>query len=817
MAKKDKRVKGFLWRHSFGIAVVVLVLFVAGLGFAGYNYIVITKKFDSSRKWDLPSRIYSDATQIVPGMSYPRELLEAKINHVGYHETAGAVKNPGEYRFVDDDLEIYLQSFTYPDMEFHAMAVRIEMNGSRVTRLVRLSDSIGLRGIRIEPELITSIYNEVMEDRVPIPLESVPESLVDAIVATEDRSFYRHEGISIRGILRAAYANYKSGSVVAGGSTLTQQLVKNLYLSPERVYVRKIKEALMAIILDARYSKEEILEAYLNEIYLGQNGSVQIKGVEQASQVYFSKHVRYLTLPEAATIAGMIRSPNQYSPLRNPERAKERRDTILRVMLEQEKITAEEFEKAREAPMTVNKFPRSFRSAPYFVDLVMKQLRETYPETQLETEGLRIFTTLDTMMQRQAEKSLEEGVARLAKNHASIRKAETPLEGVVITIQPGTGYVKALVGGRSYSRSQFNRALQAKRQPGSLFKPFVYVAAMDPARGRDALTASSILSDTPISIQTGSSVWRPQNYDGKFHGDPTVRRALAMSYNIPAVRAAIDAGVPNVIRVASKVGVESTLQPYPSISLGSFEVTPLEIAYAYSVFANEGVKAEPISILAVATRDGRVLENREVQMQRVAPASLTYVMNDMLGDVLDYGTAARVRSLGFKRQFAGKTGTTNDYRDAWFVAYSPRILTLVWLGFDDGRNLRLTGSDAAVPIWANYMNAVVGSVPDTNFKRPDSVVERQIDPESGLLAGPYCPESRNEVYVQGTAPTETCGLHSRAFDSIFPVFREDRRSPGIADRGREPEADRGGEEETEPEEKRKKRRSRILRWILGDN
>lgn len=818
MARKERRMQGFLWRHSFGIAVVVLVLFVAGLGLAGYNYIVITRQFDSSRRWDLPSRIYSDATQIVPGMSYPRKMLEAKLNHVGYHSTAGPVKNPGEYRFTGDNLEIFLQNFTYPDMEFHAMAVRIEMDGSRVTRLVRLSDNIGLRAIRIEPELITSIYNEVMEDRVPIPLDSVPQSLVDAIVATEDRSFFRHEGISIRGIVRAAYANYRSGTVVAGGSTLTQQLVKNLYLSPERVYARKIKEAFMAIILDARYSKEEILEAYLNEIYLGQNGSVQIKGVEQASNVYFSKHVRYLTLPEAATIAGMIRSPNQYSPLRNPERSKERRDTILRVMLEQEKISPEDHAAAVEAPMTVNKFPRSIRSAPYFVDLVMQQLRETYPETQLETEGLRIFTTLDTMMQRQAETSLEEGIVRLAKNHASIRKSETPLEGVVITIQPGTGYVKALVGGRSYSRSQFNRALQAKRQPGSLFKPFVYVAAMDPARGREALTASSVLSDTPISIQTGSTVWRPQNYDGKFHGTPTVRRALAMSYNIPAVRAAMDAGVPNVIRLASKIGVESRLQPYPSISLGSFEVTPLEIAYAYSVFANEGVKAEPISILAVATKEGRVLENREVQMQRVAPASLTYVMNDMLGDVLDYGTGARVRSLGFKRQFAGKTGTTNDYRDAWFVAYSPRILTLVWLGFDDNRNLRLTGSDAAVPIWANYMNAIVGSVPDTNFKRPDSVIERQIDPESGLLAGPYCPESRSEVFVEGTAPEDTCGLHSRSFDSIFPIFRDDPRGPDIAEADRRPQDERGRADEEEPrEENKKKKRPRILRWILGDN
>ena len=772
MAKpKRNRFKDFLWRHSAGLATLVMVLFVAFIGFVGYTYVTITKKFDSSRRWDLPSRVYSDATPLVPGMTYPRALLEPKLNHVGYHEVRERVANPGEYRYTGGSLELFLQNFDYPDIEFHAMAVVIDFDGSTVRAVRRLDDGVSLRGVRIEPELITSIYNNEMEDRLPVKLEAVPQVLVNAIIATEDRSFQRHGGVSIRGILRAAWIDLRGGKITTGGSTLTQQLVKNLYLNPERTFRRKATEALMAILLEARYSKNEILEAYINEIYLGQNGAVQIIGVEQASQVYFGKHVTYLTLPEAATLAGIIRSPNVLSPLNHPERAKPRRDTVLVGMRDQGKITPEACTQAMASPLTVTRFPRTSRSAPFFVDLVLKQLRETYPETQLKTEGLRIFTTLDTVMQRSAEQALDTGIESLTKRYSHIRKSPVPLEGVIVTIQPGTGYVKALVGGRNYSKTQFNRAIQAKRQPGSLFKPFVYVAAMDPARERNALTAATVLDDSPISVRSGTAVWQPQNYDLRFHGHVTVREALAHSYNIPAVRAAIDAGVPNVVKEASAIGIKSRLEPYPSIALGSFEVTPLEIAYAYSAFANLGVKAEPISILAVATRDGKLLESREVKMRRVAPASVCYVMNDVLKDVFNYGTAAKARTLGFERAFAGKTGTTSNYRDAWFIGYSPRILSLVWVGFDDGHSVRLAGGDACVPIWTSHMNRVVGTIPDVDWKQPEDVVERQVDPESGMLATPYCPTTRSEIFADGTEPTSVCPLHAGSGEPT-PFWRD---------------------------------------------
>ena len=818
MAKRS-RIKDFLWRHSAGLAFLAMVLFVAFLGFIGYTYAVITRKFDSSRRWDLPSRIYSDATPIVPGMSLQRARLEPKLNHVGYHEVKTRVANPGEYRYPPGgNLEIYLQDFEYPDIEFRALPVTIDLDGPTVRAVRRLDDGVALRGVRIEPELITSIFNNEMEDRLPVSLNMVPKVVTDAIIATEDKGFYHHEGISIRGTIGALITDIRNKNLTHGGSTLTQQLVKNLYLNPERAWRRKITEALMAVLLEARYSKNEILEGYLNEIYLGQNGAVQIIGVEQGSQLYFGKHVTYLTLPEAATLAGIIRSPNVLSPLKYPDRAKARRDTVLKLMLEQGKITQDQYEAAVALPLTVSRFPKTSRSAPFFVDLVLKELKETYPETQLKTDGLRIFTTLDTIMQRSAEQAIDSGISDLDKRYSYLRKSPVPLEGVMLTIQPGTGYVKALVGGRNYSKTQFNRAIQARRQPGSLFKPFVYITAMDPQRGQQAFTAATVLDDSPISVRTGNAVWQPQNYDLRFHGRVSVRTALAHSYNIPAVRAAIDAGVPNVIKTAATIGIESRLEPYPSVSLGAFEVTPLEIAYAYSAFANLGVKAEPVSILAVSTRDGKLLESREVKMKRVAPASVCYVMNDILKDVLNYGTGSKARQLGFERPFAGKSGTTSNYRDAWFIGYSPRILNLVWIGFDDGHSVRLAGGDACVPIWVQHMNRIVGLVPDVDWHRPDDVIDRQIDPESGMLATPYCPQTRDEIFVAGTEPTSLCPLHSGAGETV-PFWTNTEAGPNLESGGGQTANGEPGQTPVQ-QQKRDQRHDRgikrLLRLIFGN-
>ncbi len=503
--------KDFLWRHSAGTALLIMVVFVAFLGFVGYTYVVITKKFDSSRRWDLPSRVYSDATPLVPGMSYPRSLLEPKLNHVGYHEVRSRIANPSEYRFVDGSLEIYLQNFDYPDMEFRAMPVRVDFDGPEVTAVHRLDDGAALRGVRIEPELITSIYNNEMEDRLPVSLSAVPKVVTNAVIATEDKNFYHHEGISIRGTLGALITDLRQHSWTHGGSTLTQQLVKNLYLNPERTWRRKIMEALMAApargpLLEGRHSRG------LRQRDLPRPERCRTDHRRRAGLAGLLRKARHLSdvagggdpgrdhpfaeRPLSAQVPGAGEAPSGHGA-----------GTDARPAHDHEA----EYESAVATPLSVSRFPRTSRSAPFFVDLVMKQLRETYPETQLKTEGLRIFTTLDTIMQRAAEQSLDSGIADLKKRYSFLRKSPTPLEGVVLTIQPGTGYVKALVGGENYSKTQFNRAIQARRQPGSLFKPFVYITAMDPARGQQALTAATILDDSPISIRTGTSVWEPQN------------------------------------------------------------------------------------------------------------------------------------------------------------------------------------------------------------------------------------------------------------------------------------------------------------------
>ena len=530
-------------------------------------------------------------------------------------------------------------------MEFGATPVVVDFDGAEVRSIRRLTDNVTLRGVRLEPELVTSIFDNEMEDRLPVSLKTVPKPVVDAIIATEDKNFYHHEGISIRGTLGALITDLRQRAWTHGGSTLTQQLVKNLYLNPERSWRRKGVEALMAVLLEAAlHQGRDPRELPQRDLPRPERRGADHR--RRAGLTALLRKTRHVSDAAGSGHAG------GHDPLAEralaaevSDRAKTRRDTVLQLMLEQGKITEADYKAAVASPLSSRGFRRTSRSAPFFVDLVMRQLRETYPETQLKTEGLRIFTTLDTIMQRSAEQALDSGVANLTKQYKNIKNSPTPLEGVILTIQPGTGYVKALVGGRNYSKTQFNRAIQAKRQPGSLFKPFVYVTAMDPARGQQAYTPATVLEDSPIAVQAGKAVWRPQNYDLRFHGHVTVRDALAHSYNIPAVRAAINAGVPNVIKTAASIGVESRLEPYPSISLGSFEVTPLEIAYAYSVFANLGVKAEPVSILAVATRDGKLLESREVKMKRVAPASVCYVMNDMLKDVFIYGTAGKAHQL----------------------------------------------------------------------------------------------------------------------------------------------------------------------------
>jgi penicillin-binding protein 1B len=739
-------------------AVAFLLLSIALVGFVGS---AVAARFDGHR-WNLPSRIYSDITVFEPGAPGSADRLTAKLERLFYQAEEGVPETPGHYRRSGDTVEVYTRDFHYPGREFHGYLARVDFVGNTV-RSVQDDQGNPLAALVVEPERLGAVFSEEYEDRTLVRLEDAPRSLLDAILVTEDRDFYRHSGVSIKRTFGAILATLKGGAV-QGGSTLTQQLVKNLYLTPERTVRRKAAEAAIAILLDARYSKDEILEAYLNEIYLGQRGSIAIKGVGEASRFYFGKQVADLDLAESATIAGLIKAPNAFSPFRSPKRTRERRNLVLGLMLEQGKIDRAAMEAAAASPLV----PRSRRLqkiiAPHFVDFVKAQLSEKYGE-KMRTESLQIYTTLDVDLQQAGQRAVTEGLALLERRYRRLAVAarRAALQGALIQLEPQTGAVKVLVGGRDYRLSQFNRVTQAHRQPGSLFKPFVALAAFARRDLVPAVTPATILNDSPITVEWGrhreSERWTPRNYDGGFRGPMSVRRAVELSINIPTVRAALAADLTTVLAASRAAGISSRMQPYPSVALGAFEISPMEIASAYAVLANGGVRIEPNAIVGVLTSDGQILDRRETPLKQVLPADTVFLVNSILRGAVDRGTAGGARGGGIRGVLAGKTGTTNDGRDAWFVGFSPRFLATIWVGYDDNRGLNLSGSQAAVPIFADFSRSLPPYLFSENFPVPSDIVTAEIDPDTGYLFTENCPRKMTEVFISGTAPTELCPAH----------------------------------------------------------
>ncbi|HEY7470780.1 MAG TPA: PBP1A family penicillin-binding protein [Gemmatimonadota bacterium] len=726
----------------------------------------VTAKWEG-RKWNIPSRIYSDAYLLHPGRRFDATDFEARLERLGYLEQAGGVDEPGEFAKGEGRWLVYLHAFSYPDGSNPAYPVRIETSGGTITRVTQARTGKTLDTSALEPEVIGVVFDQHMEDRTPIELEEVPTHVVQAILAVEDSRFYSHPGLDPIRIAGAFVANLKAGGTTQGGSTITQQLVKNYYLTAERTYRRKLIEAPMAVILELKYSKSEILEAYLNEIYLGQRGASSIMGIEEASRHYFGKSVREIDLAQAAMLAGLIRDPGRYNPHRDPETAKARRDLVLRLMHDQDRITDDQYAFARGEALLVRDEEKRFNDAPHFMDFVLRELADRYPRRLLESEGLRVFTTLDMGYQIAAERALIEGIEHLEEGYPRLRKRKGDLEGAVVVLDPQTGFVRAMVGGRDYPSSQFNRAEQAHRQPGSTFKPFVYLTAfLTPGRWSPA----TLIDDMPFEVVSGGQTWSPDNYDGTVHGAVTLRTALTNSMNIATSRLALDVGLNRVTRTAHEAGIESQLDAVPSLALGAFEVTPLELASAYATLANGGIRTTPLSILAAIDEEGQVVQHRDVEMDRVLPADAVYLVNDMLQDVFDYGTARRSRGLGYGGHAAGKTGTTNSTRDAWFVGYTPEIVGLVWVGYDDNAPIGLYGDSAALPIWVEFMKRSGYGDRSPEFPAPRNVVLVEIDPETGLLATPGCPVTRYEAFVSGTEPTEECYEHGGGADDGWWIF-----------------------------------------------
>jgi len=586
--------------------------------------------------------------------------------------------------------------------------------------------------------------------------------LIKAILAIEDERFYHHHGIDPVSIVRATWVNLRSGGVVQGGSTLTQQLMKNFFLTDERKYSRKIKEAIMALIAERKYSKDEILENYLNEIYLGQRGSQGIFGVWEASQFYFSKPMSDLTVGETALLAGLIRAPNKLSPYRSVDAATKRRNVVLAKLLDDQIITRKQYEAAMREKLPHRELIKVTNDAPFYVDYLRRELAENYSNDALTREGLRIFTSLDLRLQRIAERSLSEGLKKLEQSYSNLRRKgdDDSLEGAIIVIRPQTGEIKAMVGGRSYQKSQFNRVFQAKRQPGSVFKPFVYLAAlMAGADGGKKFTPVTMVEDSPFTWNYEGQEWQPGNYNDEYFGTVTLRRALEKSLNSATARVARDVGIKRVSDIAHRLGIQSSLPIVPALALGAAEVTPLEVAVAFSTLANNGVRATPLTVKQVMDPTDRVLEKRDVRVEKVLSPQLAFLMNYLLKGVLDRGTAEFARRWGFTRPAAGKTGTTNDYKDAWFVGYTPDLLAVVWVGFDGQSKLGLSGAQAALPIWTEFMKQATAGTPITDFIPPPGIKIVEIDPLSGQLATPNCPYVLREAFLEGDEPTGTCPLH----------------------------------------------------------
>lgn len=762
------------------VILSALVIFVVGgMAFGGW-YIkqlegVLTKKFEG-RKWDLPSKIYSDTSLIYVGMNLPLEDLRGKLRRLGYREGQNAPRAKGEYRLLRGSaLEIHLQDFSYPQEEFKGFPVRIALQGNKVARMEKMDDREELFSMELEPELVTGLYDRIWEERRLVKLGEVPLLLVQAILAIEDERFYRHRGIDPVAILRATWVNLRRGAIVQGGSTLTQQLMKNFFLGEERTLQRKVKEALMALVAEWKYSKEEILENYLNEIYLGQKGAQGIFGVWEATRFYFFKEPQELTVSEMALLAGLIRAPNRYSPYRSIESATHRRNVVLNKMLEEKFVTPAQREQAVKEVIQPRELVKVANDAPYYVDFLKRELAENYPNEVLTVEGLRIFTSLDLQLQRMAETALAEGLKRLEENYPHLRKRadEDHLEGAIVVIKPQTGEIKAMVGGRDYQKSQFNRVFQARRQPGSVFKPFVYLAAMmhGSEDGKKKFTPVTFVDDFPFTWNFEGQEWRPENYNGEYLGTVTFREALERSLNSATARVAREVGVKRIREVAYRLGIQSPLPALPSLALGSVEVTPLEVATAFSTLANGGVRTQPLAVKQVVDQEGRVLERRDVRVEKAVAPQMAFMINHLLKGVLDRGTARSARLLGFTRPAAGKTGTTNDTKDAWFVGYMPDLLAGVWVGFDKQSELGLSGAPAALPIWTEFMKRATAVTPVSDFVAPPGIKMVDVDPMSGYRATRNCPKVLREAFIEGEEPGDSCPLHPEGFFSrLFSIF-----------------------------------------------
>jgi penicillin-binding protein 1B len=774
----------FWRRRPVRIAALVAAIPLVILSFVGgYYYVSFGRLIDAQLHGERDRvfpRIFARPLELRVGQALTNRQLIDRLNDLGYAEREHAEK-PGEFSTDASGVQVVPRG-----EEFNGRVVRVSfkkptppvLRAGRKPPPARPADLVEALQLGKQPSdsllldapLLSSIQSERAKRR-PVALASLPPHVIQAVLAIEDRRYYYHPGIDPIRLFGAIFYNMiGDSSRISATSTLTQQLVRNVFLpqlegwtlqqARERSVSRKLLEMWVSLVMSRRATKDEILEMYLNAVPLGQRGSFAIVGVSEAARLFFGKDVRNLSIAEAATIAGVIQSPSALSPFNNPNRCRDRRNVVIRAMADAGFISADQADAAQKEPLTV--VQRALEAeAPYFVDYVSQTLNDEYPGlTTTDTQPVEVYTTLDLHLQRLAQDAIRNGLTKVDQLLAR-RKRKGKAEAALIAVDPRNGEILAMVGGRSYNQSQYNRAVVSRRQPGSVFKPFVYLTAFEQAalNGDTDVTPASIVDDSPTTWEFDDQVWTPENYENEYGGLVTLRDALAHSRNIATIKVAERAGYGNVAELWSRLGVGSQPKPYPSIALGVFEATPLEVATAYTIFPNLGVEHRLHNLLKVMSGEADITKPVKNDTKTIARPDTTFLVTDMLRTVVNEGTGAGARAAGFTLDAGGKTGTTNDLRDAWFVGFTPELLTVVWVGFDDNQVVGLSGSQAALPIWTEFMkNALAGraSVP---FQPPDGISWADVDPATGKLAAPFCPRIITAPFLTGTEPGDSCELH----------------------------------------------------------
>ncbi len=736
-----------------------LVGLVVLAGFAVYLDAVVQEKF-SGKRWTIPAKVYARPLELFVGQKLSKDDFLIELDALGYRRESVA-NGPGAASVNGNTVDLNTRGFQFYENMAPAQRVRVRFSGDYVAGLSAANDA-KLAVVRLEPLLIGGLYPKNLEDRILIKLDQVPPYLLDTLVAVEDRDFYHHFGVSPKSIARAVWVNTSSGAMRQGGSTLTQQLVKNFFLTNERSLSRKLNEAMMAMLLELHYDKKEILEAYLNEVFVGQDGQRAVHGFGLASQFFFSQPLSELKLHQVALLVGMVKGPSAYNPRRYPERALQRRNLVLDLLAEQGVATPEAVEAAKKMPLGVTKRGSLADSSfPGFLDLVKRQLRQDYRDEDLTEEGLRIFTSFDPILQMKAEASMADTFKRLGG-----RKGADEVEAAMVVTNPETGEVQALIGSRQAGFAGFNRAIDAVRPIGSLVKPAVYLTALEKP---SQYTLTSWVQDEPFSVKgADGQVWKPQNYDRRAHGTIYLYQGLANSYNLSTAKLGLELGVPNVLKTIGRLGVEVDWPAFPSMLLGAGGMSPMQVATMYQTLANGGFNTPMRGIRSVLTAEGEPLKRYPFQIQQRFDPGSVYLVQNAMQRVMREGTGRSVYNvLPSSLNLAGKTGTSNDSRDSWFAGFSQDLLAVVWLGRDDNGKTPFTGATGALQVWTSFMRKA-DPLP-LDMPMPDNVVQAWLDPHTGQGSDSSCPGAVQMPYIRGSepAPGAACGGEQTPADSVM--------------------------------------------------